>query len=275
MKKIAIISVVYNNYSILKDFLNSLNNQNNKNFKLFISDLSDNKKTININNFESQIVTDKNKGFAYGVNLAIKKAMEEGFMYFCVINNDTSFENTFIDAAFLSFNKYPGSIIGGKIYYSPGFEYHKKRYLKKHKGNVIWYAGGYTDWNHAITIHSGVDQIDKGQYDKPQETGSITGALMLFDIDVINKLGYMDESYFLYFEDADYCIRALNKNIKLIYNPLLKIWHKVAQSTGGSGSDIHVRYQTINQLKFGLRYAPLRTKLHLLKNFIYRFLKGL
>ena len=55
MKKIAIISVVYNNYSILKDFLNSLNNQNNKNFKLFISDLSDNKKTININNFESQI----------------------------------------------------------------------------------------------------------------------------------------------------------------------------------------------------------------------------
>ena len=275
MKKIAIISVVYNNYSILKDFLNSLNNQNNKNFKLFISDLSDNKKTINVNNFDSQIVTDKNKGFAYGVNLAIKKAIEEEFKYFCVINNDTSFENTFIDTVFLSFNKYPSSIIGGKIYYSSGFEYHKKRYLKKHKGNVIWYAGGYTDWNHAITIHRGVDQIDKGQYDKQQETEFITGALMLFDIDVINKLGYLDESYFLYFEDADYCIRALNKNIKLIYNPLLKIWHKVSQSTGGSGSDIQVRYQAINQLKFGLRYAPLRTKLHLLKNFIYRFLKGL
>ncbi len=275
MKKIAIISVVYNNYSILKDFLNSLNNQNNKNFKLFISDLSDNKTTINIKDFESQILTDKNKGFAYGVNLAIKKAMDEGFKYFCVINNDTSFENTFIHTVFLSFNKYPGSIIGGKIYYSSGFEYHKKRYLKKHKGNVIWYAGGYTDWNHAITIHRGVDQIDKGQYDKPQETKFITGALMLFDINVINKLGYLDESYFLYFEDADYCIRALNKNIKLIYNPLLLIWHKVSQSTGGSGSDIQVRYQAINQLKFGLRYAPLRTKIHLLKNFIYRFLKGL
>lgn len=275
MKRVAIISVVYNNYSILKDFLNSLNNQDNKNFKLFIADLSDNKKTINIKGFQSQILNDKNKGFAYGVNLAIKKAIEEGYKYFCVINNDTNFKSSFIDTVFLSFNKYPNSIVGGKIYYSSGFEYHKKRYLKKQKGNIIWYAGGYTDWNHAITIHNGVDEIDKGQYETQQETEFITGALMLFDINVINKIGFLDESYFLYFEDADYCIRALNKKIKLIYNPLLTIWHKVSQSTGGSGSDIQVRYQSINQLKYGLRYAPFRTKMHLLKNFIYRFLKGL
>ncbi len=97
---------------------------------------------------------------------------------------------------------------------------------------------------------------------------------MLFDIDLINKIGFLDESFFLYFEDADYCIRALNKNVKLYYDPSIVIWHKVSQSTGGSGSDIQVRYQTLNQLKFGLRYAPLRTKIHLIKNFIYRFLKG-
>ena len=274
MENLAVISVVYNNYSVLKDFIRSLNNQDNKDFKLFISDLSDNKKPIVIKELQLQVLPDKNKGFAYGVNLAIKKAVEEGYKYFCVINNDTNFKRDFIGNALSSIKKNPKSIIGGKIYYAGGYEYHKKRYSKKDRGNVIWYAGGFTDWKHAITIHKGVDEVDKGQYDDIQETEFITGALMLFDIDVINKIGFLDESFFLYFEDADYCIRALNKNTKLYYDPSIVIWHKVSQSTGGSGSDIQVRYQTLNQLKFGLRYAPLRTKLHLIKNFIYRFLKG-
>lgn len=275
MDQLAIISVVYNNYSVLKDFIKSLNYQENKNFKLFISDLSDTKIPLDDKEINLQVLHDKNKGFAYGVNLAIKKAIQEGFKYFCVINNDTNFKKDFVGNALTSIKRKPGSLIGGKIYYAGGYEYHKKRYSKKDKGNVIWYAGGFTDWKHAITVHKGVDEIDKGQYDTLQETQFITGALILFDIDVINKIGFLDESFFLYFEDADYCIRALNKNIKLYYDPSIVIWHKVSQSTGGSGSDIQVRYQSINQLKFGLRYAPLKTKMHLLKNFIYRFLKGL
>ncbi len=274
MDKLAVISVVYNNYFVLQDFINSLKNQESKNFKLFIADLSDSKILIDEKGLKLQVLPDKNKGFAYGVNLALKKAIEEGYKYFCVINNDTNFKGNFIGNVLSSIKKNPKSIIGGKIYYASGFEYHKKRYSKKDKGNVIWYAGGYTDWKHAITIHKGVDDVDKGQYDIAQETEFITGALMLFDIDVINKIGFLDESFFLYFEDADYCIRALNKKIKLYYDPTIVIWHKVSQSTGGSGSDIQVRYQALNQLKFGLRYAPLRTKLHLIKNFIYRFLKG-
>ena len=96
---------------------------------------------------------------------------------------------------------------------------------------------------------------------------------MLFDKKAFDRLGFLDEGYFLYFEDADYCVRAKNKNIKLYYDPSVVIWHKVSQSTGGSGSDLHIRYQSINQLKFGLRYAPLKTKLHLIKNYLYRFLK--
>jgi len=274
MDKLAIITVVYNNYDVLKDFLKSLQKQNNKNFKLFISDLSDDKKNINPKGVKTKVLQDKNKGFAFGVNIALKAAIDKDYKYFCILNNDTYFKEDFVSRCLSSIKKNPTSIVGGKIYYARGYEYHKRRYRKKDKGNVIWFAGGYIDWKHAMSFHSGVDKVDKGQYDKFKETGFITGALMLFDQNIIDKIGFLDETYFLYFEDADFCIRAINKKIKLYYDPSVIIWHKVSQSTGGSGSNIHIRYQSKNQLKFGLRYAPLKTKLHLIKNYLYRFLKG-
>lgn len=133
---------------------------------------------------------------------------------------------------------------------------------------MLWFAGGKIDWHHALTPHIGVDEIDKGQYNKFKEVDFVNGALMLFDKEVIEKVGFWDEGYFLYFEDADYCVRAKRLGIKMYYDPSIVIWHKNAQSTGGSGSSLHLKYQRSNRLKFGLKYAPLSTKLHLIKNYV-------
>ena len=124
-----------------------------------------------------------------------------------------------------------------------------------------------------IAKHRGVDEIDKDQYDRFEETDFITGCLMLFDKQVLDEVGFLDESYFLYFEDADFCIRAKKKGVKLYYDPSLVIQHKVSQSTGGSGSSLQQKYQSRNRLKLGLKYAPFRTKLHLLKNYLLDSLK--
>ena len=61
MDKLCVISVVYNNYSVLKDFIDSLKNQDNKDFKLFISDLSDSKMPIDEKEINLQVLSDKNK----------------------------------------------------------------------------------------------------------------------------------------------------------------------------------------------------------------------
>ncbi len=115
-----------------------------------------------------------------------------------------------------------------------------------------------------------MDEVDTGKYDKFEETDFVNGALMCFDKKVIDTIGFWDEKYFLYFEDADFCVRAKRAGIKLYYDPTIVVWHKNAQSTGGSGSLIHQNYQTKNRLRFGLKYAPLRTKIHLLKNYLFR-----
>lgn len=267
--KLALITVVYENYTVLADFLKSLSNQSQKDFYLFIIDLSKTKKTIPDTDVKMTILKGLNKGYASGVNLGLKKAKDEGFEYFCVINNDTYFEKDFIEKIVDCLIRHPGSIIGGKIYYAQGFEFHKTRYKKKDLGKVIWFAGGKMDWLHALTTHIGVDEVDTKEFDQPRKVDFINGALMVFDKKILEKIGFWDEQYFLYFEDADYCVRAKKAGINLYYEPQIKLWHKNSQSTGGSGSPLHLKYQKINQLKFGLKYAPLRTKLHLLINYLF------
>lgn len=268
--KLAVVTVVYENYTVLQDFLKSLEKQTNKNFTLFIADLSKNKKPVERTTFETVIISGSNKGYAHGINIGLKKALENRIQFFCIVNNDTYFKDDFVDLTIKSILNHPSSIIGGKIYYAPGYEYHKNRYSKQELGKVLWYAGGSIDWNHALTPHRGVDEVDHGQYDKVGKTGFVNGALMLFDKSALDRVGFWDETYFLYFEDSDFCVRAKKMGLILFYDPHIVLWHKNSQSTGGPGSKLHEKYQRINRLRFGLKYAPLKTKLHLVKQWLFR-----
>ncbi len=270
--KIAIITVVYNNYTVIEDFMKSLQSQTNKDWELFIADLSDKKQPIQGYDIPFTVINGKNKGYAHGVNLGIKEAIKKNITRYVVINSDVFFKKVFIEEIQKSLNEYPNTLIGGKIYYAPGYEFHKDRYTKSDEGNVIWYAGGTVDWNHALTFHTGVDEVDKGQFNKIKETGFITGCLTCFDKNVVDRIGFWDEEYFLYYEDSDYSERAKRAGIKLIYNPDIVLWHKNAQSTGGSGSNIHQKYQEKARLRYAVKYAPLRTKLHVIKNYYFKLM---
>lgn len=269
--QLAIITVVYENYTVLDDFFKSLKKQTNKNFHLFIVDLSKQRKPIVVDDLPVTVLTGENRGYAYGVNTGMCAALKKGSETFCVINDDTYFQSDFVNNVSDGISEHPFSLIGGKIYYASGYEYHQDRYGESDRGNVLWYAGGANDWKNVATNHRGVDEVDTAQYNQFEETGFVTGCLMCFDRKIVNKVGYWNESYFLYYEDADYCVRAQKKGARLYYDPSIVIWHKNAQSTGGSGSQLHKKYQRDNRLKFGMKYAPLRTKLHLLKNRIFDF----
>lgn len=266
MKSIALITVIYNNYEVIEDLFVSLKKQVDTSYHLYIADASSNKRTMDAINIPHTVLPTENKGYAHGVNVGLHQAIEDGHAEFCVMNDDIYFEKDFIISIQVAFEKHPRSLIGGKIYYASGYEYHSSRYKKTDEGNVLWYAGGKVDWDHATTYHRSVDEIDEGQHDTQEKVEFITGCLMCFDKEVVDTIGFWDESYFLYYEDADYCERAKRNNIQLIYNPNITIWHKNAQSTDGSGSKLHERFQKDARFMFGMKYAPLRTKLHLLKN---------
>jgi len=266
---IGVITVNYNQYQLTREFLESLATvKNAKDLSVYIADVSSKKEVFKIDkDYPMKVVIKSlpNNGYAYGINEGTKYFIDQGLDKFCAINNDIFFDRNFSLQAHSGFEK--ADIFGGKIYYAPGFEYHKK-YQKQYIGKILWYAGGIVDWKNVYISHRGVDEVDNKQFEKLEETDFITGCMLFFSKKVVDQIGFWDKKYFLYFEDFDFCERAKIARFKLFYNPKIIIWHKNAQSTGGSGSLLHQKYQRKNRLIFGLKYAPFRTKLNLIKNYL-------
>ena len=212
----------------------------------------------------------KNLGFTGGNNVGIKAALDEGADFVWLLNNDTYIHP---DSIFLldAFKDPQVGIAGSKIYFAKGHEYHKSRYSPADRGKVLWYAGGKIDWRNMYASHRGVDEVDRGQYDQVESTEFVTGCSMMIASGVFKRVGLLDDAYYLYLEDVDFSLRVKRAGFKLVYYPKSVVWHVNAGSTGGPGNPVHEYYQTRNRLLAGMRYAPLRTKLALIKESL-RFL---
>ena len=207
-----------------------------------------------------------NYGFAEGNNIGIKKALVNNADYIMLLNNDVIIDKFLLKNLFIAAEKEKSSsIIAPKIYFAKGFEYHKKRYQENDLGRVIWYAGGIIDWKNIYWFHRGVDEVDGGQYEKSEATDFASGCCMFIPRRIVEKIGFFDRRYFLYFEDVDYCLCAKQRGFKILYAAQAVLWHKNAQSSGNVGSSLQEYYQTRNRLLFGFKYGKLRVKAALLK----------
>jgi hypothetical protein len=269
---LALIIVYHSNREMLDEFLGSLEKNSNHAFTLFVTDASQKLTLEKQYSFPIVILSHKNRGYSAGINHALRAAQKIHTDQFCVLNYDTVVLPNFIDTVIKGFLS--ADIFGGKIYYAKGFEFHTDKYKKTELGHVLWYAGGSVDWKHAFITHRGVDEVDTGSYDTFEETSFVTGCLYCFSLSVIEKIGMWDEHYFLYYEDADYSVRAQRGGFRLYYNPDVILYHKNGGLTGGSGSLLHQQTQEWSRLYFGLRFAPVRTKLHLVLNYVLSYLHG-
>lgn len=220
------------------------------------------------------IETGQNLGFTGGNNIGIRMALERGADFVWLLNNDTIVNRDALEALIASFTKEDIGIAGSKIYFAKGAEYHKDSYRPDQLGKVLWYGGGVIDWGNMYALHRGVDEVDRGQYDTTEETPFVTGCSMMIRKEVIDTVGILDKKLFLYFEDVDFCLRAKRHGWQCVYVPKSIIWHVNASSSGSPGSDIHQYYQTRNRLILGMRYAPIRTKVALIREGFQFILKG-
>lgn len=212
------------------------------------------------------IQSSTNLGYSGGNNLGSKEGLRRGADFVLILNNDTIVDDNLLTNMLADAQR--ADIISPKIYFAPGYEFHKDRYKKTDLGKVIWYAGAKIDWQNIIGVHIGVDEVDRGQFEKSREIDFATGACMFVKRRVFEKIGFFDEKYFLYLEDMDFCVRAQKAGFKIQFCPQAIIWHKNAGSVGGSGSSLQDYYITRNRLLFAARYAKLRTKLALLKQIV-------
>jgi GT2 family glycosyltransferase len=191
-----------------------------------------------------------NLGYTGGNNKGIEVALRGDADFIFILNPDTELTAGTISKLLDGITRYKAGIVGPKIYFSGS---------KK-----IWYAGGQLDLANVLGSHRGVDEVDRGQYDTPQETDYITGAAFFAKRELFEKIGLFDDRFFLYYEDSDLSFRAKRAGYKLMYIPQAIVYHENAKSTG-LGSPLQDYYITRNRMLFAKKFLPFRTQFALLR----------
>lgn len=186
------------------------------------------------------IRSSENRGFSAGNNIGIKYAMENGYEYIVLLNNDTVVEANMFES--LISNAKDNIVTTPLMYYYSN-------------PKCIWFGGGRISrlTGNGHSINKGL--IDNGNiYKDIMQCTFATGCCLAIKTSVFNQIGLLDETYFMYCEDTDFCIRLQQANIKINLVPTAKLWHKVSQSTGGEHSPFSIYYITRNRLHYVKKY---------------------
>lgn len=262
--KLSIIVLNYNGYEDTIECLESLKRTNFHDLDvtiIVIDNGSTNESVSNItkwmiNNYEKYSVIDDfesevmeitlfcskdNKGFSGGNNIGIilSKRIQED--YILMLNNDTVVDENFllplVETA--EADKTIG-IVGAEIheYYN-----HKNFILGGNLSTVK--CSGYHLYNTRIANR--------------REVTFTSGCIWLVPLNVIQTCGLLDENYFLYVEDVDYCYRVVQAGFKIICIEDSIIYHKEGQSTIVKPTIIY--YNTRNRLYFSSKLKKTKIKI--------------
>lgn len=169
--------------------------------------------------FVEVIESPKNLGFAGGANLGIRRALEGECEYVLLLNNDTV-----VDTEFLT------ELVKGAEAMQPGVAaVCPTTYLHGAQDVIYSTGGGYSLWRgSARRIAAG--KRDSGRERPVTERGYADGVCMLIPREALERVGLLDEEYFSYWEETDWCARARAKGLRCYWVPGARIWHKAARS---------------------------------------------
>ena len=148
----------------------------------------------------------KNGGYAYGNNQGVKKAMQLGYHTFLILNPDIQISYTVVSNLYQTLHTHPKQgIIGPRI-------------CDKFNPDIIYSDGGLiSDWQTMKTHH--FHYKEKITHVKVPTLNThiqyVNGSAIMFKQMVLDRIGWMNEKFFMYGEETEWCIRAKNAEIDL------------------------------------------------------------
>jgi len=247
MEKIGVVTVTYNSDKVLQPFLSDLFAQSFHNFNLYVIDNASEDKTLKIlddlnDNRVNQIRNHSNIGVAAANNIGIKKALEDKCSHILILNNDIEFSNTLFKDMLVSIKKENCSMMTPKIMY------HRDK-------DIIWYAGGgFKKSNGYLPYHTGFNENIKNNNYQSLYVDYASTCCLLIKKDVFETIGYMDEKYFVYFDDTDFLFRVKKEGVhKIYYDSQITLFHKVGSLTKSLTKEFERSYRTHFFLKQNIR----------------------
>lgn len=165
----------------------------------------------------------RNLGFAAGCNAAARATSADVIV---LINPDLQPRRPFLRAIVAPLSDPQIGVVGAKLLLPDA--------------RTIQHAGGWLREPSLLTQHHGYGALDRGQHDEPRDLSFVTGAALAMRRSDWDALGGMDEAFFpAYYEDVDLCLRAVDRGLRVRYEPRAVALHHEAAGLGKASAAYH------------------------------------
>jgi GT2 family glycosyltransferase len=252
-KKVAVILVNWNSFSLTFDCIDSLQQMDYRDFDILVTDngSQDRSGSKLKEHFPSIILIESptNLGFTGGNNLGMQYAIDNGYAYVILLNNDTFVKDDFLAVLTTYMDQHPeAGAIQPMIYFN-------------HNRSLIWNAGSYFNkWlGHTYTLN----------YNKPlnpennriKEVDWVSGCAFMTRVAILKKTGLFPENLFIYYEDVDLSFRIKQEGFQLVFHPESVIYHIAGMS---NRNKIKGKEGFVNPI---VHYLNIRNRIWLLKRY--------
>jgi len=222
--KVTAIVLNYNGVGLIEECLSSLLKQTYRDIEILVVDNHSEDGSVDLVRRDypqvKMIENEKNLGFAKAINIGVKAANGQ---YIFILNNDTRLRPTCIEQLaniMTSTEEQKGKLAAGL---APKMLFDRfNRIFIDSVGNSILQNG--------TAYNNGIGQIDLGQFDFQTRVFGLCFGAAFIRKDVFNEVGFLDESFFAYYEDVDWCYRANLLGYQFYTAPAAMVYHKHSAS---------------------------------------------
>lgn len=161
----------------------------------------------------------KNHGFSKGNNIGFENSKGK---YILLLNSDTEFKSSFLDKIINYIDQNPKVGVLSCALANPD--------------GSLQVSGGYFPTLNRVALWMTIQRLPyldkvfkpfhpKYAFTTKQEVDWVTGAFFLTRREIINKIGFLDEKYFMYTEEVDFCFRVKKQGYKIMFLPEWEIIH--------------------------------------------------
>jgi GT2 family glycosyltransferase len=176
----------------------------------------------------------------------------------CILNNDITVEPEFLESLLNALQGQPDVGIVTPLV------------AEEVDGGLVWALGSAVNWSTAEARRLGAGEaVDRWRHSLPFEVEVASGSAMLIRRDLFERVGLMDEEFFLYYEETDWCLQVHRAGYRILAVPSAVVWHKVS-ATLGLDSPVIDYYMLRNHLRFISRHRSGANRLWLLARTVLR-----
>jgi len=186
----------------------------------------------------------ENLGYAGGANLGIRHALARRADTVLLLNNDVRVRPGAMAAARAVLEADPRvAAVGPKV-------------LAREDPRRLWLAWGRVTWRQSLVALCGADALDGPAWGTQRDVEWIAGCAMWLRAGALARVGLLDEAFFAYHEEVDWCTRARRAGLRVVYCPEAVVSHTGRGTSGGERSvRIRTYFAARNTILFARKHA--------------------